>query len=105
MLLANLSTLQQKFPAHKVSLSPITGSDMFYSDGLASSYMYRLNINEGSSVKFSAYINTQEFASCSIMPKNDPYGNIVYEWLSGLPKETPKESPKVQTQPQVQPGR
>jgi hypothetical protein len=98
MLLANLSTLQQKFPAHKVSLSPITGSDMFYSDGLASGYMYRLNINEGPALKFSAYINTQEFASCSIMPKNDPYGNIVHEWLIGLPKES-------QPQAQPQPGR
>ena len=103
MLPVNLPALQKKLPANTVTLSPISGADMFYTDGLASSYQYRLEIKEGPALKYSAYINAKEFASCSIMPKNDPYGNIVHEWLSGLPKESPKENPKAQAQ--VQPGR
>lgn len=88
MLPANLPALQQKLPANKVTLSPISGADMFYTDGLASAYQYRLEIKEGTSVKYTAYINTKEFVPCNLLQK-DLFSNIVQEWISGLNQTTP----------------
>jgi hypothetical protein len=81
MLPANLPALQEKLPANTVTLSPISGADMFYTDGLASAYQYRLEIKEGNSIKYSAYINTKEFVSCNLLQK-DNFSHIVQNWLS-----------------------
>jgi len=81
MLPANLPALQEKLPANTVALRPISGADMFYTDGLASAYEYRLEIKEGNYIKYSAYINTKEFVSCNLLQKDD-FSNIVQSWLS-----------------------
>jgi hypothetical protein len=88
MLPANLPALQEKLPANTVALRPISGADMFYTDGLASAYQYRLEIKEGSSVKYSAYINTKEFVPFNLLQKDD-FSHIVQEWISGLTQPTP----------------
>lgn len=84
MLRANLPALQQKLPKNTVTLLPISGSDIYYTDGLAINYMYRLEINEGLYLKYSAYINTKEFVSCNLTKTEETtyYGNIVQSWLS-----------------------
>lgn len=84
MLRANLPTLQQKLPKNTVTLLPISGSDIYYTDGLAINYLYRLEINEGLYLKYSAYINTKEFVSCNLSKSEETtyYGNIVQDWLS-----------------------
>jgi len=87
MLPANLPALQKKLPENTVTLRPISGADMFYTDGLASAYQYRLEIKEGYSVKYSAYINTKEFVPCNFLQK-DVFSDIVQEWISGLTQTT-----------------
>lgn len=87
MLPANLPALQKKLPENTVTLLPISGADMFYTDGLASAYQYRLEIKEGYSVKYSAYINTKEFVPCNFLQK-DVFSDIVQEWISGLTQTT-----------------
>jgi hypothetical protein len=54
---------------------------MFYTDGLASAYQYRLEINEGASIKYSAYVNSKEFVSCNLVEKDD-FSHTVQNWLS-----------------------
>ena len=84
MLKENLSTLQQKLPKNTISLSPITGTDLYYTDGMASSYQYRLQINEGIYVKFSAYVNTKECLAWNFIKTKEStvYENIIQEWIS-----------------------
>lgn len=97
MLTANLPVLQKKLPANTVTLFPISGADMLYTDGLASAYQYRLEIKEGGSVKYSAYINTKEFVSCNLSKSEETtyYGNIVQSWINGLTQTTlPNPSPR-----------
>ena len=91
MLPANLPALQKKLPANMVTLSPISGADMLYTDGLASAYQYRLEIKEGSSVKYSAYINTKEFVPCNLLQK-DNFSHIVQEWLSAANQSAANQS-------------
>jgi hypothetical protein len=83
MLPANLPALQEKLPANTVTLLPISGADMFYTDGLASAYQYRLEIKEGTSIKYSAYVNSKEFVSCNLTKTQEAlyYENIIQEWL------------------------
>ena len=84
MLQANLNTLKEKLPKNTVSLLPISGSDIYYTDGMAINYQYRLEINEGLYLKYSAYINQKEFVSCDLSKtqENTYYRNIIQEWLS-----------------------
>ena len=90
MLRANLPALQQKLPKNTVSLIPISGSDIYYTDGLAINYLYRLEINEGIHLKYSAYINNKEFVSCNLTKTEEStqYGNIIQSWISGLTQTT-----------------
>lgn len=88
MLPANLPALQEKLPANTVALRPISGADMFYTDGLASAYQYRLEIKEGNYIKYSAYINNKEFVSCNLLQK-DNFSHIVQNWISSLNQTTP----------------
>ena len=95
MLRANLPALQQKLPKNTVSLLPISGSDIYYTDGLAINYMYRLEINEGLYLKYSAYINTKEFVSCNLTKTEETtyYGNIVQNWLSAANQTLTQTTP------------
>jgi len=90
MLQANLPALQQKLPKHTVSLIPISGSDIYYTDGQAINYDYRLEINEGMYLKYSAYINTKECVSSNLTNTEETtyYGKIVKSWISGLTQTT-----------------
>ena len=103
MLPANLPALQQKLPANKVTLSPISGADMFYTDGLASAYQYRLEIKEGASIKYSAYINTNDFVSCNLLQK-DSFSNTVQDWLSEANKSEANKSEANKTLNQTTPS-
>ena len=99
MLRANLPALQQKLPKNTVSLIPISGSDIYYTDGLAINYLYRLEINEGIHLKYSAYINNKEFVSCNLTKTEEStqYGNIIQSWLSGANQSGANQSGLTQT--------
>jgi hypothetical protein len=105
MLPANLPALQEKLPANMVTLLPISGADMFYTDGLASAYQYRLEIKEGGSIKYSAYINTKEFVSCNLNKTEETayYSNIIQNWLSGANQSGANQSGANQRLNQITP--
>jgi hypothetical protein len=69
-----------------VHLSPITGTDMYYTDGLACHYMNRLSIIDGTKVLYSAYVSPSDFVSCDFIktPETRGYETILQTWISEM---------------------
>jgi hypothetical protein len=67
-------------------LSPITGTDMYYTDGLACHYMNRLSIIDGKKVLYSAYVSPSDFVSCDFIktPETRGYETILQTWISEM---------------------
>ncbi len=67
-------------------LSPITGTDMYYTDGLACHYMNRLSIIDGKRVLYSAYVSPSDFVSCDFIktPETRGYETILQTWISEM---------------------
>lgn len=69
-----------------VHLSPVTGTDMYYTDGLACNYMNRLSIIDGKRVRYSAYVSPSDFVSCDFIktPETKGYETLLQSWISEI---------------------
>ena len=52
--------LQKIFPNLKITLKPISGSDKFYSDGLADGYDYKIIIHNEDIAEYVGFLKNKE---------------------------------------------